>query len=259
MTPAARALRDEASLQNPYDTSGLDITLFVSCYNEAAYIVETLDTVCDAAREVGVAFEIIVIDDGSTDHSPELVRAYIASHPDLNIMLRMNRKNLGLAQNYVDGAFLGRAKYYRLICGDCPEPKETIVTILRALGKADCIIPYQPAVMGRSARRLLISKAYTMIINAITGNSLHYYNGLAVHLRHNVMRWHTNTKGFGFQAEILCLVLDHGFTYIEVPVAARDQRQGKSNAINVRNMLSVAHTIIEIANRRLSSLVYSSR
>jgi hypothetical protein len=73
------------------------------------------------------------------------------------------------------------------------------------------------------------------------------------------MRWHTNTRGFGFQAEILCLLLDLGFTYKEVAVVATEQRQGKSNALTLRNMLSVAHTIIEIANRRISSLIYSSR
>jgi len=60
-------------------------------------------------------------------------------------------------------------------------------------------------------------EGYTFIINAITGNKIHYYNGLAVHLRHNVMRWHTNTRGFGFQAEILCLLIDLGFTHKQFP------------------------------------------
>ena len=73
------------------------------------------------------------------------------------------------------------------------------------------------------------------------------------------MRWHTNTKGFGFQAEILCLLLDLGFTYKEVPIVAKEKRVGRSNALNVRNVLSVAHTIIEIANRRISAFVYSLR
>jgi hypothetical protein len=42
-------------------------------------------------------------------------------------------------------------------------------------------------------------------------------------------------------------------------VHAHEQRPGKSNALKFRNMLSVAHTIVEIANRRISSLVYPSR
>jgi len=258
-SPAATEFHDVAKTTRPYDSAPVDITFFVSCYNEAAHIVETLDTICGAAQEAGVSFEVLVIDDCSKDNSTELVQKYIADHPDLNILLRANKKNRGLAQNYIDGAFIGRGRYYRLICGDSSEPKESVVTILRALGEADCIVPYYDPLPGRTVWRHALSKGYTLIINGITGNKLRYYNGLPVHLRHNVMRWHTNTRGFGFQAEILCLLLDLGFTYKEVAVVATEQRQGKSNALTLRNMLSVAHTIIEIANRRISSLIYSSR
>ncbi len=259
MSSAAARLRDAASIRQPYDDSLVDLTCFVSCYNEATSIVETLDTICSAAAEVGLSFEIIVIDDCSKDNSREVVGEYIASHPDPNIMLVANRTNKGLAQNYLDGAFIGKGTYYRLFCGDSPEPKETIVTILKAIGEADCLVPYHVSVPGRSLSRRVVSKGYTFIINAITGNKIHYYNGLAVHLRHNVMRWHTNTRGFGFQAEILCLLIDLGFTHKQIPVHAIEQRQGKSNALKLRNFLSVAHTIVEIANRRLSGFVYPSR
>ncbi len=259
MTEAAAKLRDLRSIQDPYENAPIDLTLFVSCYNEADHIVETLDTLCEAVKEVGLTFEILVIDDCSIDDSREVVRRYIASHPAENILLRANKKNRGLAQNYVDGAFIGCGKYYRLVCGDNAEPKETLVTIFRAIGEADCIVPYHESSRGRSTGRLLLSKGYTFLINAITGNRIRYYNGLAVHLRRNVMRWHTNTKGFGFQAEILCLLLDQGFTYKEVAVATEENRTGKSNALNVRNILSVAHTILEIANRRISRIVYSWR
>jgi hypothetical protein len=88
------------------------------------------------------------------------------------------------------------------------------------------------------------------LVNLITGYRLHYYNGLAVHLRHNVMRWHPNTPGFGFQADILCHLLDLGFTHLEVPIVAIEQK-GKSSALTLRNFLSVASTLVSITNRRI--------
>ena len=259
MTAAASRIREATSITNPYSDAPIDLTLFVSCYNEADSIVETLGKVVAAAKEAGLSVEIIVIDDCSKDNSREVVGEYIADHPDDNIVLVANATNKGLAQNYLDGAFIGRGKYYRLICGDDAEPRATLVTIFKAIGEADCIVPYYGSVPGRTASRRIISKAYTFIINAITGNDIHYYNGLAVHLRHNVMRWHTNTRGFGFQAEILCLLIDLGFSYKQIAVHAHEQRQGKSSALKLRNMLSVAHTIVEIANRRISNLVYPPR
>jgi len=100
--------------------------------------------------------------------------------------------------------------------------------------------------------RRLISNSYTRLVNLVTGNRLHYYNGLAVHLRHNVMRWHPNTRGFGFQAGVLCLLK-------EIRVTTVEQRRGKSNALTFRNFLSVMHTLIEIANRRVSNRRYRPR
>jgi glycosyltransferase involved in cell wall biosynthesis len=259
MIPAAAGLHDALRLTEPYDADALDLTVFVSCYNEADYIVATLDTVSDAARDRGLRYEIIVIDDVSTDDSRRLVVEYIAAHPAENILLRVNRINKGLAQNYLDAAFLGRGKYLRLICGDNAEPKASIAAVFAAIGEADIVIPYYTSSAGKSLRRRVISKLYTSIVNGVTGNRLHYYNGLAMHLRHNVMRWHPNTHGFGFQADILCLLIDLGFSYKEVPVITIEQRRGSSNALNIRNFLSVMHTLIEIANRRLSDRLYRRR
>jgi len=263
MTPAAASIHDAAAMGNPYDNAPIDLTIFVSCYNEAPFIIRTIEGICESAKEVGLSFEILVIDDVSTDNSRELVHGYIAAHPDERIVLRTNHQNKGLAQNYLDAAFIGRGKYFRLVCGDSAEPREGTVAVLRAIGTADCILPYYTSNQGRSAGRRVISNTYTAVINAITGNKIRYYNGLAVHLRHNVMRWHTNTGGFGFQADILCLLLDRGFTYLEVPMelpaAAFARQDEKSSAVSLRNVLSVAHTILEIASRRIARFVYSKR
>jgi len=256
---AAASLHNQQRLSAPYDEAALELTVFVSCYNEAPYIVGTLDAVRSAATAAGLAYEIIVIDDASRDDSARIVADYIAANPDTRIVLRVNRVNKGLAQNYLDAAFLGRGKYYRLICGDNAEPRDSIVTVFNAIGSADIIIPYYATSEGKSFRRQLISKSYTRLLNLITGNRLKYYNGLAVHLRHNVMRWHPNTHGFGFQADILCLLLDLGFTYQEVEIITIEQRRGRSNALTLRNLLSVAHTLLEIGNRRLSNRIYRRR
>jgi glycosyltransferase involved in cell wall biosynthesis len=259
MGPAAREFQDAGHLTSPYDEDPLDLTVFVSCYNEADYIIDTLQTIGSAAREVGLRHEIIVVDDGSTDNSRRLVADFITARPDERIVLRANRFNKGLAQNYVDGAFLGRGKYYRLICGDNAEPRDSIVTVFKAIGQADIIVPYYVTSEGKSLKRRIISSAFTTLVNLMTGNRLHYYNGLAVHLRHNVLRWHSNTRGFGFQADLLCQLIDLGFSYHEVPIITIEKREGKSNALTIRNLLSVAHTLIEIGNRRLSNRLYRQR
>jgi glycosyltransferase involved in cell wall biosynthesis len=260
MTPIAAELHRVEDVLSPGQGAAVDLTLFISCYEEEAFIVATLDATRKALAAVsGLSYELIVIDDCSRDRSAALVEEYIRKHPTERIMLRRNRVNRGLAQNYFDAAFIGRGKYYRLICGDNAEPKETMEAVFRAIGQADMVIPYYVTREGKGIYRRLLSVVYTQIVNTIGNFRLHYYNGLAVHLRYNVMRWHPNTRGFGFQADIVCMLLDQGFTYVEVPVKDIEKKRGESRALAFKNMLSVAHTLLDIVIRRVSNRVYRPR
>jgi glycosyltransferase involved in cell wall biosynthesis len=256
MTPAAARHHDAGGVADPARQGELDLTIFVSCYNEQDFIIRTLDNVRAALTEVGsIGYEIVVIDDRSRDRSAELVEEYIGRNPEVPILLRRNRLNRGLAQNYFDAAFIGKGRYYRLICGDDAEPKDTIVAVCRRLGEADMLLPYYVSSEGKSLYRRILSNAYTTLVNAISGYRLQYYNGLAVHLRYNVMRWHPNTRGFGFQADIVCMLLDQGFSYLEVPVKTVERKGAGSEALTFSNMLSVAHTLLDIIVRRVSNRV----
>ena len=53
----------------PELTHDCDLSLFVACYNEEEGIIPTLDTVVAAAREVGITYDVVIIDDCSTDRS----------------------------------------------------------------------------------------------------------------------------------------------------------------------------------------------
>lgn len=251
LTDSAEHFHSTRSITSPYDDNPLDLTLFVSCYNEEIFIEETLTTIVEAMKIVYRSYEIIIIDDCSKDRSASIVKDFIAKHPDLNIILRMNKRNKGLAQNFVDGAFMGRGRYYRLICGDNAEPIDTIVKVLSMMGEADMIIPYYVSAEGKSLYRRTVSRLYTILINLISGNHINYYNGLQVHLRHNVMRWHPNTRGFGFQAGLVCLLLEIGFTYKQVPCITIEKRGGAGNALTWKNLRSVMHTMVSILARRL--------
>ena len=259
MTAAAQKIHNKSELLMPSKTSIIDLTIFVSCYNEEAYIIDTLKTIISAVVELNITYEIIIIDDVSSDRSVELIEQYIMEHPEQLIILRKNKINKGLAQNYLDAAFLGKGKYYRLVCGDNAEPKESLVKIFSFLGEADMIVPYYADLSGKSFYRRLVSSTYTQLINGITGFKLNYYNGLAVHLRYNVMRWHPNTRGFGFQADIICLLLNEGFSYQEVPVSAVHRKGQDSKALTFKNFLSVAHTIVDVIIRRVSNWVYQKK
>ena len=81
-------------------------------------------------------------------------------------------------------------------------------------------------------------------------------DGLAGQFRYNVMRWHSNSHGFGFQADLITRLLDLNATYIEVPVYPNERAGGETKAFKLRNICSVGHTLLEIWIRRLGKFVY---
>jgi glycosyltransferase involved in cell wall biosynthesis len=236
-------------------TESVEITLLVSCYNEGSFIADTLDNVTGALSEVGRSYEIIVVDDASKDNSVAVIRDYLQRRPELPITLKINEKNRGLGNNYVEAAFLGCGKYYRLCVGDNAEPKEKLIPILRCIGKAEIIIPYHN-VIGKSWIRKAISSTYTFLVNALSGYHIRYYNGLAIHLRYNVMRWPPVSYGFGFQADIITRLLDEGASYGQISTHSVERKGGASTALSMRNVLSVTHTLLEVAIRRLRRMIY---
>jgi glycosyltransferase involved in cell wall biosynthesis len=69
------------------------ISVVIPLYNKAAEIEQALRSVVEQSLSVG---EIIVVNDGSTDSSKEVVERFIAAHPDAGIRL-INQKNSGVS------------------------------------------------------------------------------------------------------------------------------------------------------------------
>jgi glycosyltransferase involved in cell wall biosynthesis len=236
----------------------LDLTLFVACYNEERRVEGTLDTIRAAHAQVQCSYEVIVVDDGSKDNTCAVVEAYAASHLDFPVRLHRNSRNLGLARSFVETAFLGRGRYYRLVCGDNVEPVETMIILLRKMGQADLVLPYYPILPGKSFVRRTISKTFTFMVDLLSGYSIIYYNGCALYRRFHVMRWAPYNYGFGFQADLITMLLDEGCTYIEVPVSGSHfVKEGGRSPLNFRNFISTGHTLFEIFLRRIRRTLFN--
>ena len=100
-----------------------DITFFVPCYNEEKNIQNTINALISSLKKFNLKFEIIIVDDCSTDNTNKIIKEIIESNIDLNIELITNNKNKGLGMNYVDTAFIAKGENYMLINGDNAEPE----------------------------------------------------------------------------------------------------------------------------------------
>lgn len=235
------------------------ISLFVACYNESGNIVDTLCTICDACTEVGISYEILVIDDASTDGSVEIIHKWMNDYPMVPIRLIKNSKNQGIARNFIAGSRLAKGEWYRMVNGDNVEPKETLITIFRKIGYAEVIVPYHVICHKKVWSRKVISSCYTWIVNFLSGYYIRYYNGLPVTRRKHVETFCYPTLNFCFQADFIIQLLDSGLSWLEVCVPTHERRKGVSHAFSVKNFLAMSILLKRLLIRRWKWLKYKIR
>src|SRR5262245_66287674 len=74
------------------------LSVIVPAYNEADNIAGTLENVTAALSALALDAEVIVIDDGSSDSTADLVRAHLPRFPAVSLLV--NARNLGFGYTY---------------------------------------------------------------------------------------------------------------------------------------------------------------
>ena len=83
----------------------------------------------------------------------------------------------------------------------------------------------------RTWTRTVISKAFTLMVNAITRRRLKYYNGLQIHPAAVLKRLTIQSSGYGFQAEVLVKALRQTSNLIEVPMDLMEREQRREQGL----------------------------
>lgn len=226
-------------------TTPRSLSVIVPAYCEAANIVATLENVTSALDGLPIDYEVLVIDDGSTDGTGDLIRANAARFPGVRLLV--NDRNRGFGWTYRRGVEAASREHVVMVHGDNAWSAATLRDLFSQVGEADVIVGYTREMWkSRSLGRTLVSKAFTLIVNAITRRRLHYYNGLQIHPAALLKRLDIRSSGYGFQAEVLAQSLRWSHTYIEVPMTLTERQAGASKAFRAKNVADVARTLAKL-------------
>jgi glycosyltransferase involved in cell wall biosynthesis len=110
------------------------VSFVIPCYNEQEAITVVLDGIDRVMRPTGVTYEVIVVDDGSTDETP----AICAQREGL-IVLR-HEQNLGNGAARSTGVRGAQGEFVIMTDADGTYPAEAIPELIAALQNADMVI-----------------------------------------------------------------------------------------------------------------------
>ena len=227
-------------------SSDRSLSIIVPAYCEAENILATLENLSRALAPLDLTHEIIVVDDGSTDGTGALVSAQLSHHPTLRLLI--NERNLGFGASYRRGVEAAVHAHIVMVHGDNAWGHETLREFFGHTGEADIIVGFTRDMWrSRTFSRTLISKTFTVLVNLITQRWLTYYNGLQIHRATVLKQLHIESRGYGFQAEVLVKALRATRTYLEVPMDLIERTHGESQAFRLKNVVDVARTLALIS------------
>ena len=204
-------------------------------------IIRDIWTRVDALLET---YEIILIDDGSTDKTGTIMDAMSKELPHVRVL--HNPKNIGLGAAYIEGVGEAKLDYIMMLCGDGGLPASNLPAILGKIGEADIVIPYVENLRKiKSPTRFVLSKCYSNLLNIVFGYRIRYYNGLPLHKSALIRSLNITSRGFGFQGEIIIKLLKSGCSYVEVGVLGAEETS-RSDALRFKNLVSVGRTFLHL-------------
>mgnify|MGYP002521512259 CR=1 FL=1 len=110
------------------------LSFVVTSYNYEDYIEETLNSI---KNQTFKDFEIIIVDDFSTDKSLDIINKFIFENPDLNITLISHKKNMGQLKACISGLEKASGEYISFIDSDDVLLKDYAKDLLEAHSKVN--------------------------------------------------------------------------------------------------------------------------
>jgi dolichyl-phosphate beta-glucosyltransferase len=201
-------------------------SLILPAYNEGERIAATLDRILAFAAEHNWKAEIIVVNDGSTDTTAEIVRRYIVAHPMMRLL--ENPGNRGKGYSVRHGMLQAHGDILLFSDADLSSPISESDRLFAAIREgADIAIGSRwlnsnLQIIRQPVHRQLFGRIFNLVLRLILGLNFKdtqcgfkaFTSGAARALfsLQRIERW-------GFDPELLYLARKFRFSVKEVPVA----------------------------------------
>lgn len=234
-----------------------DISVIMPALNEETAVQDAVTGCLNAFGKQGLDGEVVVINDGSTDMTPVIVRSIMVS--DGRVKLVEHTRPMGIGASFWDGVKAADGACVTMIPGDNENDPNEILRYTRLIDHVDAVVPYVVNKEVRPFFRNLVSGLFTRIINCTFGTAFRYTNGTVIYRRSVLGTIECKNNGFFYQAETLVKVARRGYLYAEVPYFLSRRTGGVSKAISFSSLKKVIGGYCSLVGDIYFSGRYSSK
>ena len=219
------------------------ISAFFPCYNDEATIASMVNLALGTIDKVGAEGEVIVIDDGSTDGSPHVLKELLNEQPRLRVVTHEQNRGYGGALLSGFGAATSQWVFYT--DGDAQfDPAELEQLVLQAGPDVDVVQGYKIRRADNVVRRV-IGRVYHRSVSLMFGLKIRDTDCDFRLIRREVLdRIHLEHTSGVICVELVRKLQDAGARFVEVPVHHYPRLHGQSQFFKVPAVASTARDLV---------------
>ena len=152
----------------------LDLSVVVPLYNEEESLPHLVNQLISALRPAGETFELVLVDDGSSDRTAGVLAEVSSDVPEVVAVLL--RKNYGQTAAMAAGFDVARGEVIVSLDGDLQNDPADIPMLLAKLREGyDLVSGWRHQRQDAALQRKLPSRLANRLIGRVTGVRLHDY------------------------------------------------------------------------------------
>jgi glycosyltransferase involved in cell wall biosynthesis len=222
------------------------LSVVVLAYNEEKNLVAAVSELLTELKGLGLSWELVIVDDGSRDHTGELADAIAREERWVRVV--HHPENLGLGGGYRTGFREARGEWLTFFPADAQFPASIIGMFMSASHDADMVLGYLPA------RPDLFGKALSFaerVIYKLLFRRLPRFQGIMLFRRRLLSEISLSSQGRGWAVvmELIIRASRGPYRLVSMPTEVRPRLSGESKVNNVRSIVANLRQLWELSHK----------
>lgn len=224
---------------------GMSLTILMPVYNEKP----TLEAILKRVEATGLATEIIVVDDGSTDGTRALLHSLVPNHPLLKLILHDRNRGKGAAIQ--TGIRAATQDLLLIQDADLEYDPRDYPALLDPIRQGNADVVFGSRFLGAPRRttmfwHMVANKLLTMMTNVLYNSILSdMETGYKLFRREIIQSIPLRCRRFDFEPEVTAKLLKRRVRIFEVPISFNPREYDEGKKIGLKDAFAAVWTLLK--------------